>query len=157
MADSKRDGSKRRDRAAELAAEMAGLAPAEPEAPVKTARRARQAPAQPKTAPRGRSAKASSAPAASAPRERATSRRTATQAPTRARVAPMPAETDGKAKATYPVRVPMQTNADQKRALEQARVDDGIQATARLRAMVALWMTDDRVRARVDKLALKYR
>jgi hypothetical protein len=67
----------------------------------------------------------------------------------------MPAETDGRAK--YPVRVPMQTNAEQKRALEQARVDDGIQATARLRAMVALWMTDDRIKAKVDKLAPSWR
>lgn len=53
----------------------------------------------------------------------------------------------------WPARVPFTTNADQDRALKTARLEDGIQATARLRAMVALWMEDERIRARVDKLA----
>lgn len=39
------------------------------------------------------------------------------------------------------------------RALQLARVDDGVDTTVRIRAMVELWGHDTRVRARVDKLA----
>lgn len=39
------------------------------------------------------------------------------------------------------------------RALQLARVDDGVDTTVRIRAMVELWEHDTRVRARVDKLA----
>jgi hypothetical protein len=40
-----------------------------------------------------------------------------------------------------------------KRALELARVEDGIVATARIRAMIQLWQEDERLRARVNKRA----
>lgn len=39
------------------------------------------------------------------------------------------------------------------RALQLARVDDGIDTTIRIRTMIELWVHDDRIRARVDKLA----
>jgi hypothetical protein len=39
------------------------------------------------------------------------------------------------------------------RALQLARVDDGIDTTIRIRSMIELWVHDDRIRARVDKLA----
>jgi hypothetical protein len=60
---------------------------------------------------------------------------------------------DGGAK--YPARLPLMTSTDQKRALELARVEDGITATARVRAMITLWQEDDRIRRRVDRLAKK--
>lgn len=71
------------------------------------------------------------------------------------RRAPMPDEQPKR--AAWEERIPFTTNREQSQALKQARLDDGIQATARLRAMVALWMEDDRIRARVNKLALGYR
>jgi hypothetical protein len=42
---------------------------------------------------------------------------------------------------------------DMERALKEARIGDGIQATARIRAMIGLWMDDEKIRARVDRLA----
>jgi hypothetical protein len=39
------------------------------------------------------------------------------------------------------------------RALQLARVDDGIDTTIRIRSMIELWVHDDRIRTRVDKLA----
>jgi hypothetical protein len=47
----------------------------------------------------------------------------------------------------------MTASEDMARALELARVDDGIEVTARLRAMITLWQDDPKLRARVDKLA----
>jgi hypothetical protein len=64
----------------------------------------------------------------------------------------MPAE-QGRPRAFYSARISHTTTPDQKRALDLARVEDGIEATARLRAMTQLWMEDERLRARVDKLA----
>jgi hypothetical protein len=142
---------KRRDRAAEMAAEMAGLA-----APTSAGAGTATAAKTPRRASRAKAPTDPAATTARAPREtaRTTAPRTTTRR-TAAPVAAMPAETEGRSK--YPVRVPLQTSPEQKRALEQARVDDGIQATARLRAMVALWMEDPRIRARVDKLARSFR
>jgi hypothetical protein len=68
-----------------------------------------------------------------------------------AAVAPMPAEQDRPEK--WPARISMTTSRQMKRDLEIARVDDGIEVTARLRAMIALWQEDPKLRARVDKLA----
>lgn len=47
----------------------------------------------------------------------------------------------------------MTASQDMKRDLELASLDDGIEVTARLRAMITLWQEDPKVRARVDKLA----
>lgn len=57
----------------------------------------------------------------------------------------------------WPARISLTASADMKRALDLARVDDGIEATARIRAMIALWQSDERLRARVDKLARSLR
>lgn len=53
----------------------------------------------------------------------------------------------------WPARIQMTTSRQMKRDLDAARLDDGIEVTARLRAMIALWQDDPKVRARVDKLA----
>lgn len=50
-------------------------------------------------------------------------------------------------------RLSLTASPDMKQDLEQARVNDGVEATARIRAMITLWQTDERHRARVDKLA----
>lgn len=63
----------------------------------------------------------------------------------------MPAEQD-KPQA-WPARISMTASPDMKRDLEVARLDDGIEVTARLRAMITLWQDDPKLRARVDKLA----
>jgi hypothetical protein len=44
-----------------------------------------------------------------------------------------------------------------KKALESARVEDSIEGTARIRAMIALWQSDERLRKRIDRKALFYR
>ena len=64
----------------------------------------------------------------------------------------MPAE-QARPRAFYSARISHTTTPEQKRALDLARVEDGIEATARLRAMTQLWIEDERVRTRVDKLA----
>jgi len=43
----------------------------------------------------------------------------------------------------WPVRISMTANRDMKRHLELARLDDGIEVTARLRAMIHVTTTDD--------------
>jgi hypothetical protein len=65
-------------------------------------------------------------------------------APAPERVKParaMPAEQDKPHK--WPVRISMTANRDMKRHLELARLDDGIEVTARLRAMIHVTTTDD--------------
>jgi hypothetical protein len=53
----------------------------------------------------------------------------------------------------WPSRISMTASRDMKRNLEAARLDDGIEVTARLRAMITLWQEDPQLRARVDELA----
>lgn len=65
--------------------------------------------------------------------------------------APMPAEQDKPEK--FPARISMTATPDMKRDLELARLDDGIEVTARLRAMITLWQEDPKLRARIDKRA----
>ena len=64
---------------------------------------------------------------------------------------PMPAEQDKPER--WPARISMTASSEMKRNLELARLDDGIEVTARLRAMITLWQEDPKLRARVDKLA----
>ncbi|MGW6569994.1 hypothetical protein [Streptomyces sp. NPDC054975] len=64
----------------------------------------------------------------------------------------MPAEQDPP-RSLYSARITFTTTEQQRRALEAAKLDDRIDKTARLRAMVALWEQDERLRKRVDKLA----
>jgi hypothetical protein len=53
----------------------------------------------------------------------------------------------------WPARISMTASREMKRELEAARLDDGIEVTARLRAMITLWQEDPQLRARVDGLA----
>jgi hypothetical protein len=74
------------------------------------------------------------------------------QAVTAVRAAgPMPAAQ--RAPKRWPVRIPLNTDEEMRRALEEARLEDRIDTTARIRAMIQLWQEDDRLRARVNKRA----
>jgi hypothetical protein len=53
----------------------------------------------------------------------------------------------------WPVRIPLNADEEMRRALEEARLEDRIDTTARIRAMIQLWQEDDRLRARVNKRA----
>jgi len=53
----------------------------------------------------------------------------------------------------WPARISMTASREMKRELEAARIDDGIEVTARLRAMITLWSEDPQLRTRVDELA----
>jgi hypothetical protein len=53
----------------------------------------------------------------------------------------------------WPARISMTASREMKRELEAARLDDGIEVTARLRAMITLWQEDPQLRVRVDELA----
>lgn len=65
---------------------------------------------------------------------------------------PAPAEQDAPA-AFYSERLSITTTAAQVQALRAARLADGIQATARLRAMIAAWQDDPKLRERINRLA----
>ena len=54
-------------------------------------------------------------------------------------------------------RVSLLLTPDDAKALKAARVEDGIDANKRLRAMISLWREDQRHRTRVDKRAKQYR
>lgn len=53
----------------------------------------------------------------------------------------------------YGSRLALRTTARQVQALGAAHTRDGIRSAARIRAMIALWMDDPRLRARVDRVA----
>lgn len=53
----------------------------------------------------------------------------------------------------WSARISMTASREMKRQLELARLDDGIEVTARLRAMIQLWQDDPQLRGRVDELA----
>jgi hypothetical protein len=65
--------------------------------------------------------------------------------------APMPAELSRPGK--WDARMSLTLASGAKRALEQARETDGIDSTARIRAMIELWQESSRFRAQVDKRA----
>jgi hypothetical protein len=50
-------------------------------------------------------------------------------------------------------RVSVYLHPDDARVLRQGRVDDGADANTRIRALLAVYRADDRVRERVDALA----
>jgi hypothetical protein len=77
-------------------------------------------------------------------------------APLAASAAPMPADDQPRAKE-WPVRIPLNVDDEMRRALESARVDDRIETTARIRAMIHLWQEDPAFRDRVNKLAPSFR
>ena len=57
----------------------------------------------------------------------------------------------------WPARISMTASREMKRDLEAARIDDGIEVTARLRAMITLWQSDPQLRVQVDELAKSLR
>ena len=73
-----------------------------------------------------------------------------------ARLSAAQAEAEAKDVA-YPERLSITTTAAQIKALRMARADDGIQATARLRALIAAWMEDSaegaELRERINRAA----
>ncbi len=64
-----------------------------------------------------------------------------------------PDSTPAKPGEKWPARISMTASREMKRDLEAARLDDGIEVTARLRAMITLWQKDPALRVRVDELA----
>jgi hypothetical protein len=96
------------------------------------------------------------APAPSVPAVPAAPRtpRTA-RTPRAAAAAPVPAAmpaTQARPPA-WDARLSLTLSQEMKRALDLARVADGIEGTARIRAMITLWQDDERLRNRIDKLA----
>jgi hypothetical protein len=79
----------------------------------------------------------------------------ASPAPLAATAAPIPQD-QPRAKE-WPVRIPLNVDDEMRRALEQARVDDRIETTARIRAMIHLWQVDQAFRTRVNELAPSFR
>jgi hypothetical protein len=57
----------------------------------------------------------------------------------------------------FDARMSLTLAPDQKRLLDLARVDDGTEGTARIRAMIALYGYDPRVRKRIDRIARNWR
>jgi hypothetical protein len=70
---------------------------------------------------------------------------------------PPPEEQPRPAKKKYPERIPLNVDDEMRRALEQARVNDRVETTARIRAMIHLWQEDETFRARVNELAPDFR
>ena len=64
---------------------------------------------------------------------------------------PMPAEQDRP--EAYPARIPLKVPDDMKRDLELAKVEDHIEISARVRAMISLWQDGGKFRAQVDERA----
>jgi hypothetical protein len=58
-----------------------------------------------------------------------------------------------KPKTPYTKRMPLTLTPEDHAELLMARARDGIEATARMRAMVALWREDAQLRRRVDERA----
>lgn len=56
----------------------------------------------------------------------------------------------------FDARMSLTLDPAQKRLLDLARVEDGIAANARIRALIALYGYDPRVRRRVDRTARKW-
>lgn len=68
-----------------------------------------------------------------------------------------PAAAPEAAKPAWDARMSLTLSRDMKRALDIARAEDGIEGTARIRAMIALWEKDERLRRRIDRDARSYR
>jgi hypothetical protein len=55
--------------------------------------------------------------------------------------------------AQFPKRLNLPLPEDMMKDLQRARLEDGTEATARIRAMIWYWQEDERFRARVDRKA----
>ena len=149
--------ARRAAKAAEAAAKFLNRSkPGDKAAPAK--KTAAKAPAN-KTAAKAPAKKAAPAARTSAPAKTAASAPPAAAepqpAPAAPRRTPPPAEQE---KVTfYSARINLTTTEAQKKALKLAGVEDGIDTTARIRAMIALWEEDERLRKRIDKAAQHWR
>jgi hypothetical protein len=83
--------------------------------------------------------------------------RAAAAAPAPLAAGPPPEDDQPRQAKEWPRRIPLNVDDEMRRALEQARVDDRIETTARIRAMIRLWQTDETFRAAVDALAPEFR
>jgi hypothetical protein len=126
MADDSRKKTTTRDAQAGLTNAFAALAQTPPAAAPASPARAPRRPRAPRTA-------VSSAPPASPP------------------PAAMPATQTRP--PTWDARLSLTLSQEMKRALDLAKVEDGIEGTARIRAMITLWQDDERLRHRIDRLA----
>jgi hypothetical protein len=81
----------------------------------------------------------------------------ASPAPLAATVPTTPTDAPGHRAKEWPIRIPLNVDDGMRRALEQARVDDRIETTARIRAMITLWQQDEQFRDRVNELAPSFR
>ncbi|MFE9484627.1 hypothetical protein ACFYNM_39365 [Streptomyces spororaveus] len=136
--------------AAAAAIKNRALAGQKKAAPAKTAAKkaTTRKTAEPKTASAGSAAGTGSA-APSRP-----ARKTAAAGPPARRTAP-PAEQERT--TFYSARINLTTTEAQKKMLKLAAVEDGIDTTARIRAMIAAYEEDERLRKRIDKLAQHWR
>jgi hypothetical protein len=79
-------------------------------------------------------------------------------APAAAEAAPRARHATAEPKApAWDARMSLTLSKEMKRALDIARAEDGIEGTARIRAMIALWESDERLRKRIDREARTYR
>ncbi|MFD4522287.1 hypothetical protein ACFWO6_30590 [Paenibacillus glucanolyticus] len=110
------------------------------------------APATPaKKATRSPRKKEAAAPAKkTSPRQPAAKKAAATKAP--AKPAPEPIRVKA-SDAKTAKKVSLYLHPDDFRELGMAKLDDGVDANSRIRAMIALWRENPRMRAQVDKLA----
>lgn len=59
-------------------------------------------------------------------------------------------------KPQYPERLSLTLSPEMLRALKEARLEDGVEATARIRAMVWAWMHNERHRGYIDGLVAEF-
>jgi hypothetical protein len=70
---------------------------------------------------------------------------------------PRPAPAEQPSPGAYGARVNLTMSPEMKRDLELARIEDRIELTSRIMAMITLWLTDPGYRAAVDELAAQMR
>jgi hypothetical protein len=70
-----------------------------------------------------------------------------------AHLAPAATPADADRPEAYPERILLKVPADMKRDLELAKVEDRIEISARIRAMISLWRDGGEFRADVDRRA----
>jgi hypothetical protein len=83
--------------------------------------------------------------------------RAAAAAPAPLAAGPPPEDGQPRPVKAWPIRIPLNVDEGMRRALEQARTADRVETTARIRAMIRLWETDETFRAAVDVLAPEFR
>lgn len=103
-----------------------------------------------------RAAKSSTATKKAASTKRAGSKKPAKKAAATKKAAPKAVHVDPEVRSvdtTDAKRVSLYLHPDDYRELMLAKVDDGADANARVRALLAVWRSNSRIRAQVDRLA----